>query len=96
METKSSCCKTYEVARRHGYPTSPGAARKAASSSASSSQAPSQTPSQAPQTADRGEGRVATAVRDSASVTIQAEPASGEVSTGFGDQVQPNLCKFAD
>ncbi|KAL1483723.1 hypothetical protein MTO96_032997 [Rhipicephalus appendiculatus] len=71
----------YDVARSHGYRVRPGAARKAASGSASSSQAP--------QTADRGERRVATAVRDFASATLQVE--TGEDSTGFGDQVEPNL-----
>ncbi|KAL1458781.1 hypothetical protein MTO96_043464, partial [Rhipicephalus appendiculatus] len=69
----------YDVARIHGYRVRPGAARKAASASSS----------QAPQTADRGERRVATAVRDFASATLQAEP--GEESTGFGDQVEPKL-----
>ncbi|KAL1440360.1 hypothetical protein MTO96_001187 [Rhipicephalus appendiculatus] len=67
--------------RNHGYRVRPGAARKAGSASASSSQAP--------QTADRGERRVATAVRDFASATLQVQP--GEDSTGFGDQVEPNL-----
>ncbi|KAL1466878.1 hypothetical protein MTO96_042448 [Rhipicephalus appendiculatus] len=71
----------YDVARSHGYRVRPEAARKAASASASSSQAP--------QTADRGERRVATAVRDFASATLQVE--TGEDSTGFGDQVEPNL-----
>ncbi|KAH7971975.1 hypothetical protein HPB52_004574 [Rhipicephalus sanguineus] len=48
--------------------------KKAASTSASSSQAPSGV--------DRAERRVASAVRDSASATLHAEPASGEDSTG--------------
>ncbi|KAH7968147.1 hypothetical protein HPB52_006074 [Rhipicephalus sanguineus] len=64
----------FDVARSHGYRIRPGAARKAASTSASSSQAPSGV--------DRAERRVASAVRDSASATLHAEPASGEDSTG--------------
>ncbi|KAH7955738.1 hypothetical protein HPB52_003421 [Rhipicephalus sanguineus] len=73
----------FDVARSHGYRIRPGTARKAASASASSSQAPSGV--------ERAERRVASAVRDSASATLHAEPASGEDSTGFGDQVPPNL-----
>ncbi|KAL1480400.1 hypothetical protein MTO96_051060 [Rhipicephalus appendiculatus] len=81
MVKKNSCFQEiYDVARSHGYRVRPGAARKAASASASSSQAP--------QTADRGEQRVVTAVRDFASATLQVEP--GEDSTGFGDQVVDN------
>ncbi|KAH7986802.1 hypothetical protein HPB52_024721 [Rhipicephalus sanguineus] len=77
----------FDVARSHGYRIRPGAARKAASTSAPSSQAPSGV--------DRAERRVASAVRDSASATLHAEPASGEDSTGFGDQVPPNLWSTA-
>ncbi|KAH7971989.1 hypothetical protein HPB52_004752 [Rhipicephalus sanguineus] len=77
----------FDVARSQGYRIRPGAARKAASTSASSSQAPSGV--------DRAERRVASAVRDSASATLHAEPASGDDSTGFGDQVPPNLWSTA-
>ncbi|KAH7969671.1 hypothetical protein HPB52_021001 [Rhipicephalus sanguineus] len=72
----------HNVARSHGYRIRPGAARKRSSSLAAQT--------------DRGERRVATGVRDSASAALQAEPASGEDSTGFGDQVPSNLCKFGN
>ncbi|KAH7967560.1 hypothetical protein HPB52_000123 [Rhipicephalus sanguineus] len=75
----------FDVARSHGYRIRPGVARKAASTSASSSQAPSGV--------DRAERRVASAVRDSASATLHAEPASGEDSTGFGDQDPPTCVR---
>ncbi|KAH7972004.1 hypothetical protein HPB52_004992 [Rhipicephalus sanguineus] len=71
--------------KSHGYRIRPGAARKAASTSASLSQAPSGASG-----IDRAERRVASAVRYSASATLHAEPASGDDSTGLGEQVQAN------